>query len=84
MFVVARTTPRRIHEVQAYLYAGQTIVRTGIPVEFGSEAAIVESVYGLPGKMLADRLMSGMIGASSFETLEEAEAYVRDELRGEL
>lgn len=84
MFVVARTTPRRIHEVQAYLYNGQTIIRTDIPVEFGSVAAIVESVYGLPGKMLADRLASGMIGAREFETLEEAENYIRTEMGGEL
>lgn len=84
MFVVARTTPRRSHEIAAYLYAGQTIVRNDIPIEFGSVAAIVESAYGLPGKMLADRLMSGMIGAKEFETLEDAEAYIRDELMGTL
>jgi hypothetical protein len=84
MFVVARTTPRRIHEVAAYLYGGQTIVRTDIPVEFGSVVAIVESAHGLAGNMLADRLSSGMIGASKFETLAEAEDYIRTELSGEL
>jgi hypothetical protein len=84
MFVVARTSPRRIHEIGAYLYAGQEIIRTGIDIEFGSQAAIVESAYGLPGKMLADRLMSGMIGATCFETLEEVETYIRVDLRGEL
>lgn len=84
MFVVASTTERRIREVQAYLYNGQEIVSEPVETEFGGRAVVVESAFGLPGNMLADRLASGMIGARAFETREEADAYLRDELGAKL
>lgn len=79
MFVVARVKAERIHEVESYLYSGQKIVSDPFLNEFGSAMVIVESPHGLAGKMLADRLASGLIGAWQFQTLDEALAYIKSE-----
>lgn len=81
MFIVARAKADRIHEVQAYLYNGQRIVSEPLLNEFGSAMVIVESPHGLAGKMLADRLASGLFGATQFQTREEADTYVLSETR---
>jgi len=78
MFVVARTSANRIGEVKAYLYGGQSIVSEPVNSLYGT-FVIVESAHGLAGKMLVDRLGSGMIGAKEFETRAEAEAYIESE-----
>jgi hypothetical protein len=80
MFVVARVKADRVHEVEAYLYNGQNIVSEPVLNEFGSAMVIVESAHGLAGKMLADRLASGLMGASQFQTREEADAYIQSEM----
>lgn len=80
MFVVARVKADRIQEVQEYLYKGQKIVSEPVFNEFGSAMVIVESAHGMSGKMLADRLASGLMGASQFQTREEADAYVESEM----
>jgi len=79
MFVVVRGKADRMHEVAAYLYAGQTIVSEPVANEFGSMMLIVESAHGLAGRMLADRLGSGMFGAKEFETRTEAEDWIESE-----
>ena len=80
MYVVARVKADRIHEVQAYLYSGQSIVSEPVLNGFGSAMVVVESPHGMAGKMLADRLASGLMGASQFETREQADAYVKSEM----
>lgn len=80
MFIVARVKAERIHEVQAYLYNGQKIVSEPVLNGYGSAMVIVESQHGMSGKMLADRLASGLMGASQFQTREEADAYVQEEM----
>lgn len=80
MFIVARVKADRIHEVQAYLYSGQSIVSEPVLNDYGSAMVIVESAHGLAGKMLADRLASGLIGATQFQTREEADAYIQSEM----
>jgi len=80
MFVVARVKADRIHEVQAYLYSGQKIISEPVLNGYGSAMVIVESAHGMAGRMLADRLASGLMGASQFQTREEADAYVRSEM----
>jgi len=80
MFVVARVKADRINEVQAYLYSGQRIVSEPVLNGLGSAMVIVESDHGLAGKMLADRLASGLMGAIQFQTREEADAYVEAEM----
>lgn len=80
MFVVARVRADRIHEVQDYLYNGQKIVSEPVLNEFGSAMVIVESVHGMSGKMLANRLGSNFMGATQFQTREEADAYVQSEM----
>lgn len=80
MFIVARVKADRIHEVQAYLYSGQSIVSDPVLNGYGSAMVIVESAHGMSGKMLADRLASGLMGAAQFQTREEADAYVKSEM----
>jgi hypothetical protein len=80
MFIVARGKAERIHEGQAYLYGGQSIVSEPVLNGFGSAMVIVESVHGMAGKMLADRLSSGLFGAWQCETLEQANAYIQSEM----
>ena len=79
MFVVVRGRADRMHEVPAYLYGGQSIVSEAVETEFGSVMQVIESAHGLAGKMLADRLSSGLFGARQFETREEADAYIESE-----
>lgn len=78
MFVVVRTKRERLPEVERYLYAGQSIVSEPVDSPFGT-FLVVESPHGMAGKMLADRLASGLIGATQFQTREEADAYIESE-----
>jgi hypothetical protein len=78
MYVVARARQDRVEEVQAYLYSGQKIIGQ-TESRFGT-FLIVESAHGLAGRMLADRLASGMFGAREFATLQEAREYIESEL----
>jgi hypothetical protein len=80
MFVVVRVRADRIHEVKEYLYNGQKIVTEPVLNEFGSAMVIVESAHGMSGKMLADRVGTALMGASQFQTREEADAYVESEM----
>jgi hypothetical protein len=79
MIVLVRTKRERLPEVERYLYAGQRIVSEPVDSPYGT-FLLVESDHGLAGKMLADRLASGLIGATQFQTREEAEAYIQSEL----
>lgn len=85
MFIVATARQGRAHEISAYLYGGQAIVFGPTPAYFGTlpagtDVVLIESSHGMSGSMLADRLGSGMFGARKFETREDAENYMRDEL----
>lgn len=80
MYIVARVRADRIHEVQAYLYNGQSIVSEPVMNGYGSAMVIVESAHGMSGKMLANRLASGLIGATQFQTRAEADTYVQSEM----
>lgn len=85
MFLVVTAKRGRTGEIQRYLYGGQTIVSEPVEAYFGdlpsgTEVVLIESAHGPVGNMLADRLASGLFGARKFETREEAEAYMREEL----
>lgn len=78
MFLTVRGKADRMHEVSAYLYAGQEIVSEPVETRFGT-FVIVESAHGMAGRMLAGRLSSGNFGVSEFETLEDAQDYIESE-----
>lgn len=78
MFLVVRGKKERMGEIQAYLYAGQAIVSEPEETRFGT-FVIVESAHGPAGRMLAGRLSSGNFGASEFETLKDAQDYIKSE-----
>lgn len=85
MFIVATARKGRAREIERYLYGGQSIVSGPVDAYFGdlpsgSEVVLIESAHGPVGNMLADRLSSGLFGARKFETREEAEVFMREEL----
>lgn len=59
-----------------YLYGEQAVVVEITPTEFG-EAAIISSEDSTLAENLRDRYSSGMFGSCIFETLEEAEAFLK-------
>lgn len=78
MYIVVSGRTDRMHEVDRYLYAGQTIVSGVIETRYGSRL-VVKSPHGLAGNMLADRLASGLFGARKFETREDVDAYIESD-----
>jgi hypothetical protein len=77
-FIVVRGKADRMAEVQRYLYAGQAIVADPVLTEFGSAMIIVDAGSG-NAQYLADRFASGMFGATVFDDIFEAMAYVESE-----
>lgn len=80
MFIAVRGRSNRMHEIEAYLYNGQTVIsepQTGtygtfVVVDTGSDDAY-------RANYVAGRLQSGMFGATVFQTREEADAYIQAE-----
>lgn len=78
MFIAVSGPERRMHEVPAYLYSGQSVAVGSVAVGFGSSMLIVDtgSENAYRANYVAGRLQSGMFGTAVFDTLEEAKAYV--------
>lgn len=79
MFIVVNDGPDRLEDkaFRKYLYNGQTVVADPTPTEFG-EAAIISAPNANLARDLVDRYSSAWIGAKAFDTLEEAEARIKE------
>lgn len=80
MFIAVRGKSTRMHEIDAYLYNGQTVVSEPITGTFGTFVVVdTGSDNAYRANYVAGRLQSGMFGATVFETREEADAYIEAE-----
>lgn len=78
-YIVARTSKERIGQIGRYLYGGQKIITAPVENAFGSVMVVIEAPHGPTADMVVGRLQSGLIGATQFETLEQAKAYIESE-----
>lgn len=74
-YIVVTGQERRMREVEAYLYTGQSVIAGPVQTGWGSYAVIVESPEA-NAQYVADRLGSGMFGARVFDTRQDADAYI--------
>lgn len=80
MFIVVRGKSTRMHEVAAYLYNGQSVVSEPQTGTYGTFVVVDAGTDAYRANYLAGRFQSGMFGATVFETLPEAYAYIAAEL----
>lgn len=77
MFIVVRGKAERVAEVNAYLYAGQSVATGIINGTFGSFCIVdtgTDDRYR--SEYLLGRLQSGPFGAVMFDTMAEADKYI--------
>ena len=80
MFIAVRGKESRMQEVHAYLYNGQDIVTEPVSGIYGTFVIVDAGPDAYRANYVAGRLQSGMFGATVFDTLEEADAYVKAEM----
>ena len=81
MFITVSGRAERMREVPAYLYEGQSIVAQPVETRFSSVLIVdTGSAERYRAEYVRDRIASGMFGAVLFETLAEAEAYIKEQL----
>lgn len=80
MFIVVGGKAERMHNVQAYLYSGQTVLVQPVETRFGSMLIVDTGDSGTyRSEYVRDRINSdGGFGARLFETIEEAKAYIEE------
>lgn len=76
MFIAVRGRSNRMHEIDAYLYNGQTVVSEPVEGTYGTFVVVDAGTDAYRASYVAGRLQSGMFGATVFETREEADAYI--------
>lgn len=80
MFISVRGRENRMHEVNAYLYEGQSVISEPVTGRFGTFVIVDAGTDAYRAEYLRDRLQSGMFGAVLFDTpLEDVEAYIEAE-----
>jgi hypothetical protein len=80
MFIVVRGKAERVAEINAYLYAGQTVATGVINGKYGSFCIVdtgTDDKYR--SEYLLNRIQSGPYGAIMFNTMMEADAYIAGE-----
>ena len=79
MFIAVRGRANRMHEIDAYLYNGQTVVSEPQTGTYGTFVVVDAGDDAYRANYVAGRLQSGMFGTKVFETREEAYAYIAEE-----
>lgn len=80
MFIAVRGRANRMHEIDAYLYNGQTVVSEPVTGLYGTFVIVDAGTDAYRAEYLRDRLQSRMFGATLFDTpLEDVEAYIEAE-----
>lgn len=80
MFIAVRGRARYIEQVKAYLYDGQNVVTEPVQGTYGTFVVVdTGTADTYRSEYIRDRLQSGMFGATLFDTLEEATAYIEAE-----
>lgn len=80
MYIVVSGRAERMREVPAYLYHGQHVVAQPVETRFSSSLIVdTGSMDRRIADYLRDRIASGMFGAVVFDSLPEAEAYVKEQ-----
>jgi hypothetical protein len=80
MFIVVRGKAERVAEINAYLYSGQKVATGLIHGTFGTFCVVdtaTDDRYA--SEYLLNRIQSGPYGATMFETMMEADAYIAAE-----
>jgi hypothetical protein len=81
MFIAVRGKAERMQEIEAYLYNGQSVVTEPVTGIYGTFVIVdTANADAYRAHYVAGRLQSGMFGATVFDTLEEADAYVKAEM----
>jgi len=80
MFIAVRGKADRMQEVPAYLYSGQSVATEPVTGLYGTFVVVdTGSADAYRASYVAGRLQSGMFGATVFDTIEEAKAYIEAE-----
>jgi hypothetical protein len=77
MFIVVSGAAHRMREVPAYLYEGQKVICHPVETRFNSMVIVdTGSDDDYRARYLRDRIASGMFGAVTFKTEDEAVSYI--------
>lgn len=76
MFISVRGRSDRMHEIDAFLYHGQTVVTEPVTGTYGTFVVVDAGKDAYRANYVAGRLQSGNFGTKVFDTLAEALGYI--------